>query len=349
MQCSTRHPPHALPPLQLPLHNAPPARPGSQQASGNDSLLFVEDRAGVGGGGEGEAEEAEEEEGAAPATASNDEQGSGEEGDGAGPGPGSSRQQQGGKRKARAGGGGAAWYDPADADLEVNVATQARLRKLRAVKEQAVLEGEAYTAALRKQHAVLNPRASWADLPGSTQKGRSRAAAAQATAGEDTPPARRHETRQGGRGAGGGTAGRSRMRASPCRQPGDAARGRGLCAADGARSTSPPSLPLPPPLPPPPRTPRSDTPTWSLLSCHPLATRAEVNEVPPDAPSDEDDDAEGPGSAAEALLRTADGLLASRGALPPHQQAAAGQLLPSLGWGALASGEAGHRSREPLG
>lgn len=59
----------------------------------------------------------------------------------------------------------AAWQDPADAQLQVDVASNARLRKLRSAKQQSSLKGDSYTAALRRQHAVLNPRTSWAALP----------------------------------------------------------------------------------------------------------------------------------------------------------------------------------------
>ncbi|GAX80986.1 hypothetical protein CEUSTIGMA_g8421.t1 [Chlamydomonas eustigma] len=55
-----------------------------------------------------------------------------------------------------------AWNDPDDVRLKVNVADQARLRKLRSNEKQTILNGVQYEAALRKQHSILNPRTSWA-------------------------------------------------------------------------------------------------------------------------------------------------------------------------------------------
>lgn len=54
------------------------------------------------------------------------------------------------------------WTDPADASLSVDVASVPRLRKLRASKGQTAMSGAEYEAALRRQHAALHPRTSWA-------------------------------------------------------------------------------------------------------------------------------------------------------------------------------------------
>lgn len=121
---------------------------------GADPLWFVEDRRGAGSDGEEEA---------AGSQGSEEDE---EEGGAAGPGPSSSRQQGQQARRRKA----AAWQDEADAELSVAVADSARLRKLRQSKGQEVLEGEAYTAALRKQHQSINPRTSWAALPTKPQQ-----------------------------------------------------------------------------------------------------------------------------------------------------------------------------------
>jgi hypothetical protein len=60
--------------------------------------------------------------------------------------------------------GSAVWHDPADAQLNVEVAAQARLRKLRSASGQQRLSGAAYERALRRQHAALHPRTDWAKL-----------------------------------------------------------------------------------------------------------------------------------------------------------------------------------------
>jgi U3 small nucleolar RNA-associated protein 18 len=65
------------------------------------------------------------------------------------------------------------WEDPADAEIRVNLASKARLRKLRTGHQQSSVGGSTYESALRKQHAALHPRTGWA-------RGRGRA---QATAG----------------------------------------------------------------------------------------------------------------------------------------------------------------------
>ncbi|KAF8072604.1 U3 small nucleolar RNA-associated-like protein [Scenedesmus sp. PABB004] len=109
-------------------------RAAEADAGGDDAdgELFFEDRGGDDGGADGAA----------------------------GPGPGSARlQQQGGKGKKRR---APAWVDPADRDARVAVADAPRLRKLRATKAQTELSGAEYEAALRRQHAKLNPRTGWA-------------------------------------------------------------------------------------------------------------------------------------------------------------------------------------------
>lgn len=63
-----------------------------------------------------------------------------------------------GSKKRRA----AAWVDPADAHMSVQVAAAPRLRKLRQSKRQTELSGAEYEAALRRQHCALHPRTSWA-------------------------------------------------------------------------------------------------------------------------------------------------------------------------------------------
>lgn len=102
----------------------------------------------------------------------------------AGPGPGSEALQQqqqdaatGSKRQRVP-----AWTDASEAALTVPVGAVARLRKLRQFKQQEALEGEAYTAALRKQHALMNPRTTWAQQPKGGKGRRSGAAGEQAAA-----------------------------------------------------------------------------------------------------------------------------------------------------------------------
>jgi hypothetical protein len=56
----------------------------------------------------------------------------------------------------------AAWVDPADEGVTVQVASAPRLRKLRQSKGQTELSGADYEAALRRQHCALHPRTTWA-------------------------------------------------------------------------------------------------------------------------------------------------------------------------------------------
>lgn len=88
--------------------------------------------------------------------------------DEAGPGPGSERDKaSGGGSSKKASGVGQkrrapVWTDPADQEVKMDVASVSRLRKLRQFKGQTSMSGAQYVAALRRQHAALNPRTSWA-------------------------------------------------------------------------------------------------------------------------------------------------------------------------------------------
>ncbi|GAA5969618.1 hypothetical protein JCM11641_008180 [Rhodosporidiobolus odoratus] len=56
----------------------------------------------------------------------------------------------------------AAWYDPADEDLQISLQGQKRLRKLRDVAADDVVSGLEYESRLRRQFEKLHPTPQWA-------------------------------------------------------------------------------------------------------------------------------------------------------------------------------------------
>jgi hypothetical protein len=50
----------------------------------------------------------------------------------------------------------AAWYDPADEDLQISLAGQKRLRKLRGTADEDVVSGLEYESRLRKQCVLIS-------------------------------------------------------------------------------------------------------------------------------------------------------------------------------------------------
>ncbi|BGP18481.1 hypothetical protein JCM10213_001203 [Rhodosporidiobolus nylandii] len=56
----------------------------------------------------------------------------------------------------------AAWFDPADEELQISLAGQKRLRKLRDAVEEDVVSGLEYESRLRRQFEKLNPTPQWA-------------------------------------------------------------------------------------------------------------------------------------------------------------------------------------------
>ena len=65
---------------------------------------------------------------------------------------------------AGAGGTGAAWSDSDDEGVMVNVATQARLRKLRKTEDDVLVAGKEYADRLRKRFAQTHGAPEWATL-----------------------------------------------------------------------------------------------------------------------------------------------------------------------------------------
>ncbi|GAA5859446.1 hypothetical protein JCM8547_006826 [Rhodosporidiobolus lusitaniae] len=58
----------------------------------------------------------------------------------------------------------AAWYDPADEELQISLNGQKRLRKLRDAANEDVVSGLEYESRLRRQFEKLNPTPEWAVL-----------------------------------------------------------------------------------------------------------------------------------------------------------------------------------------
>ncbi|GAA5899714.1 hypothetical protein JCM6882_005420 [Rhodosporidiobolus microsporus] len=56
----------------------------------------------------------------------------------------------------------AAWYDPADEDLQISLQGQKRLRKLRDAADEDVVSGLEYESRLRRQFEKLHPTPQWA-------------------------------------------------------------------------------------------------------------------------------------------------------------------------------------------
>ncbi len=98
------------------------------------------------------------------------------------------------------------WEDADDYMIRVDVASQNRLRKLRSTHGQTSLKGTAYEAALRKQHAALNPNTTWARGEGRGKSGGKRGAGEIREAEEPDEEAAEKLLRQ----AGGLLAGRGR-------------------------------------------------------------------------------------------------------------------------------------------
>ncbi|KAG2492616.1 hypothetical protein HYH03_009032 [Edaphochlamys debaryana] len=77
------------------------------------------------------------------------------------------------------------WSDPDDVTVAVAVASRARLRKLRTREGQETMDGTEYEAALRRQHAALNPRTSWASRAAAASRSGPGAAAEEGDEGAD--------------------------------------------------------------------------------------------------------------------------------------------------------------------
>lgn len=79
----------------------------------------------------------------------------------------------------------AAWTDPDDSTIEVSLADNKRLRKLRDAPDERVVGGAQYEAKLRREYERINPAPEWAANSRKKAKAKKRRRSSSATSEED--------------------------------------------------------------------------------------------------------------------------------------------------------------------